>query len=178
MTTLLGGGGPSIGVVLFQPPAMYLPPPSLIIFCASGRKSFLYPSSCLTLIIATENAGGVVCACKSSTAPAPRTTLTIAVNITLRSYFIVSSLIACANAGAHAFPVIIAFGFLSTCHRCARHPSLFVVADATAQIADLGYQAYLCNRRRVGARLWKHVADLGDLTFLRRAVEIRTKHLA
>jgi hypothetical protein len=55
---------------------------------------------------------------------------------------------------------------------------LLVIADATAQIADLRYQAYLCNRCRVGARLWKHVADLSDLTFLRGVVEILAKHLA
>jgi hypothetical protein len=55
---------------------------------------------------------------------------------------------------------------------------LLVIADATAQIADPGYQAYLCNRCHVGARLWKHVADLSDLTFLRGGVEILTKHLA
>jgi hypothetical protein len=55
---------------------------------------------------------------------------------------------------------------------------LLVIADATPQIADLGYQAYLCNRCRVGARLRKHVADLSDLTILCPVVESLTKHLA
>ena len=55
---------------------------------------------------------------------------------------------------------------------------LLVIADTTTQIADLGYQAYFCNRRRVGAWLWKHVADLSDLTFLRGSVEVGAERFA
>jgi hypothetical protein len=51
---------------------------------------------------------------------------------------------------------------------------LLVIADAATQIADLGYEANLCNRCCVGARLWKHIADFSDLTFLRGGVEVRT----
>ena len=50
---------------------------------------------------------------------------------------------------------------------------LLVIADAATEIVDLGYVAYLRNGRRVGARLWKHVADLSDLAFLRRSVKVR-----
>src|SRR5262245_55325462 len=52
--------------------------------------------------------------------------------------------------------------------------NLFVVSDAAAQFADLGYEAYLWKRRRSGAWLWKHVTrHLSDLTFrlLRRGVD-------
>src|SRR5277367_4828863 len=43
---------------------------------------------------------------------------------------------------------------------------LFIIADAAAEIiAGPRYEAYLHNGRIVGARLWHHVADLGDLTF-------------
>src|SRR5262245_55728706 len=51
---------------------------------------------------------------------------------------------------------------------------LFVITDAAAQFADLGYKAYLRKRRRSGAWLWNHVArHLSDLTFrlLRRGVD-------
>jgi hypothetical protein len=54
---------------------------------------------------------------------------------------------------------------------------LLVIADATAQIADLGHKAHLRDRFRIGSWIWKHVADLGDLTFFRGGVEILTKHL-
>src|SRR5271163_3951743 len=58
---------------------------------------------------------------------------------------------------------------------------LLVIADAAAQIvADPGYEAHLRNRRLVGARSWKHIGDLGDLTFrlLLRRVDFRAKYLA
>src|SRR5262249_875237 len=42
---------------------------------------------------------------------------------------------------------------------------LFVVADTTTKIARLGNESHLRNRRFVGARPGKHVADLGDLGF-------------
>src|SRR5262249_7717549 len=50
MTTRSAGGWPVIEKVLLNPPAMDLPPLSSIAFCAPGRKSFLYPSSSLTVI--------------------------------------------------------------------------------------------------------------------------------
>ena len=52
---------------------------------------------------------------------------------------------------------------------------LFVIADATAQIANPGYEAHLRHRLWVGTRPWKHVADLSDLTFrlLRRGIEFQ-----
>jgi hypothetical protein len=50
---------------------------------------------------------------------------------------------------------------------------LLVVADAATEIVDLGNVAYLRNGRRVRAWLWKHVADLSDLAFLRRSVKVR-----
>ena len=42
---------------------------------------------------------------------------------------------------------------------------LLVIADAAADIADLGYEAHLRNRRLVGTWPRKHIADLGNLTF-------------
>src|SRR5271155_5952962 len=57
---------------------------------------------------------------------------------------------------------------------------LLVEADTAAKIANFGNETGLQNRRLVGARPWKHVADLGDLTFrlLRRGVEFRAKQIA
>src|SRR6516165_6854463 len=58
---------------------------------------------------------------------------------------------------------------------------LLVIADAAAEVvAGPGYQAHLRNGRLVGARPWKHIADLGDLTFrlLHRRVDFSAKHLA
>src|SRR5207237_2976308 len=43
---------------------------------------------------------------------------------------------------------------------------LFVITNTAAQIADLGYEANLRERRRCRAGLWKHVArHLSNLTF-------------
>jgi hypothetical protein len=43
---------------------------------------------------------------------------------------------------------------------------LFVITDAAAQIADLGYEAHFLKGWREGPRLWKHVArHLSDFTF-------------
>jgi hypothetical protein len=42
---------------------------------------------------------------------------------------------------------------------------LLIIADATINIAHPGYEAYLRYWRCVGTRPYKHVADLGDLTF-------------
>src|SRR5437588_2891980 len=57
---------------------------------------------------------------------------------------------------------------------------LLVRTDAAPQIAGLGYDAHLRNRRLVGAWPRKHVADLADLSFrlLRRGVEFRAIHVA
>src|SRR5262245_13155334 len=58
-----------------------------------------------------------------------------------------------------------------TCNR------LLVVADASAQIADLGYEAHFLKGWREGARFWKHVArHFSDFTFrlLRSGVDCRT----
>jgi hypothetical protein len=43
--------------------------------------------------------------------------------------------------------------------------NLFVVADATAEIADLGYEAHLRLWSFVRARPWPHIANLSHLTF-------------
>ena len=63
---------------------------------------------------------------------------------------------------------------------CASESRLLVIADAAAQIAHLGDETHLLNRRLVGARPWKHVADLSDLTFrfLCRGKEFGTIHPA
>jgi hypothetical protein len=63
---------------------------------------------------------------------------------------------------------------------CASENGLLVIADAAAQIAHLGDETHLLNRRLVGARPWKHVADLSDLTFrfLCRGVEFRAIYFA
>src|SRR5271170_7967247 len=54
------------------------------------------------------------------------------------------------------------------------------MADTTAQIAHLGNEARLRKQRLLRARLWKHVLDLGDLTFrvLRCGVKLLAKHLS
>src|SRR6266851_10485355 len=56
--------------------------------------------------------------------------------------------------------------------------SLFVVADAAAQIADLGDEANLLDGRGVRAWAWKHVADLRDSILLRRSVEVFAKRFS
>src|SRR5262245_57486638 len=63
---------------------------------------------------------------------------------------------------------------------CARKNGLLVIANAATQIAHLGDETHLLNRRLVGARPWKHVADLSDLTFwfLCRGVEVRAIYFA
>src|SRR5258708_6962520 len=51
-------------------------------------------------------------------------------------------------------------------HKCRRLvDGLLVIADATINIACPGYEAYLRHWLCVGTRPYKHVADLGDLTF-------------
>ena len=56
---------------------------------------------------------------------------------------------------------------------------LFVVADAATQVTSCRNVTYLRNRRRVGARSWKHVAaNLSDLTILRRSKDFQAKRLA
>jgi hypothetical protein len=55
---------------------------------------------------------------------------------------------------------------------------LLVVANAASKIAYLGHKANVLNRRRVCARLWPHVADLGDLTFLGGGVDVLAPYLA
>jgi hypothetical protein len=54
------------------------------------------------------------------------------------------------------------------------------MADATINIAYPGYEAYLRHWLCVGTRPYKHVADLGDLTFrlLPRSKEFQAKLLA
>jgi hypothetical protein len=57
---------------------------------------------------------------------------------------------------------------------------LLVIADATAQIADPGYEANLLCWGFVRTRPYKHVAKLSDVTFrlLKRVVEFLAKRLA
>src|SRR5258706_15922052 len=59
-------------------------------------------------------------------------------------------------------------------------PHLLVIADATINIAEPGYEAHLRHRLCVGTRPYKHVADLSDLTFrlLARGIEFQAKRLA
>jgi hypothetical protein len=62
-----------------------------------------------------------------------------------------------------------------------RIAGLLIITDAAAKIfVSPGYEAYLRNGRIIGARLWQHIADLGDLTFrlLNRRVHFRAKRLA
>jgi len=52
---------------------------------------------------------------------------------------------------------------------------LFIVSDAAAQFADLGYETYFRKRRRGGARLWKQVGPhLRDFGLLSRSVDCLT----
>ena len=74
-------------------------------------------------------------------------------------------------------------GFRAYCNVSADCPSendLLVMADTATQIARLCDKTHLLNRRLVGARPWKHVADLSDLTFrfLCRSVEVRAIYFA
>ena len=57
---------------------------------------------------------------------------------------------------------------------------LLIIADTAAKIAHLRNETHLRNRRLVGARPWKQVADLTDLTFRlpRRGVKFWAIHLA
>src|SRR6516162_894295 len=58
-------------------------------------------------------------------------------------------------------------------------PSL-VIADAAAKVGHPGHEAHLRNRRCGRARLRKHIADLGELTFrlLGGAVQFLSELLA
>lgn len=51
--------------------------------------------------------------------------------------------------------------------------SLLIVADAAYQIAHLGSETHLRDRRLVGTRLRKHVANLGDLTIRLRCCGVQ-----
>ena len=64
---------------------------------------------------------------------------------------------------------------------CRARNRLLIIADATAEISvGPGYEAYLRNERIIGAGLWAHIADLGDLTvrLLNRRIDFHAKRSA
>src|SRR6202034_4288787 len=64
---------------------------------------------------------------------------------------------------------------------CRARNRLLIIADATAEMSVRpGYEAYLRNERIIGAGLWAHIADLGDLTvrLLNRRIDFHAKRSA